>query len=277
MLHADVISSGLVALKPSRFPGLALDVTEVHLWQASLEGRAADIFESFLSADELTRANRFHFTKDRNHFVVARGLLRNLLAAYLGVNCAELRFSYGAQGKPFLLLDGQAQINFNISHSDERAAFAFTRGRDLGVDLEYVKDDFDDELVANRFFSRAEVLALRTVPADLRKRAFFNCWTRKEAYIKARGEGLSMPLDQFDVSLRPDEPVALLNNYREEREVSRWSMQAIPAPEGYVGALVVEGRDWQLKNFSLEKSDALKQSPNATAELQRQPAQLCLR
>ncbi len=100
MLHADLISSGLVALKPSRFPGLALDATEVHLWQASLDGRAADIFESFLSADELTRANRFHFIKDRNHFVVARGLLRNLLAAYLGVNCAELRFSYGAQGKP---------------------------------------------------------------------------------------------------------------------------------------------------------------------------------
>jgi 4'-phosphopantetheinyl transferase len=277
MLHADVISSGLVARKPSRFPGLALDVTEVHLWQASLEGRAADIFESFLSDDELTRANRFHFIRDRNHFVVARGLLRNLLAAYLGVNCAELRFSYGAQGKPFLLLDGQAQINFNVSHSDGRAAFVFTRGRDLGVDLEYVKDDFDDELIANRFFSRAEVLALRTVPADLRKQAFFNCWTRKEAYIKARGEGLSMPLDQFDVSLGPDEPVALLNNYREEREVSRWSMQAIPAPEGYVGALVVEGRDWQLKNFSLEKSDTLKQSPNATAELQRQPTQLSLR
>ena len=277
MLHADLISSGLVALKPSRFPGLALDVTEVHLWQASLEGRAADIFESFLSDDELTRANRFHFIRDRNHFVVARGLLRNLLAAYLGVNCAELRFSYGAQGKPFLLLDDQAQINFNVSHSDGRAAFAFTRGRDLGVDLEYVKDDFDDELIANRFFSRAEVLALRTVPVALRKQAFFNCWTRKEAYIKARGEGLSMPLDQFDVSLRPDEPVALLNNYREEREVSRWSMQAIPAPKGYVGTLAVEGRDWQLKNFSLEKSDALKQSPNATAELQRQPARLSLR
>jgi len=277
MLPADVISSGLVALKPSRFPGLALDATEVHLWQTSLDGRAADIFESFLSADELTRANRFHFINDRNHFVVARGLLRNLLAAYLGVNCAELRFSYGAQGKPFLVLDNQAQIHFNVSHSHGRAAFAFTRGRDLGVDLEFVKDDFDDELIANRFFSRAEVLALRMVPADLRKQAFFNCWTRKEAYIKARGEGLSMPLNQFDVSLRPDEPVALLNNYREEREVSRWSMQAIPAPEGYVGALVVEGRDWQLKNFSLEKSDALKQSPNDTTELQRQPAQLPLR
>jgi 4'-phosphopantetheinyl transferase len=276
MLHAKATNYASVALKPSRFPGLALDVTEVHLWQATLDERPADIFESFLSPDELTRANRFHFIKDRNHFVVARGLLRNLLAAYLGVNCAEFRFSYGAQGKPFLLLDSQSQINFNVSHSHGRAAFAFSRGRELGVDLEYVKDDFDDELIAKRFFSRAEVLALQTVPADLLKQAFFNCWTRKEAYIKARGEGLSMPLDQFDVTLKPDEPVALLNNYREEREVSRWSMQSIPAPEGYVGALVVEGHDWKLKSFSLEKSAALKQTSHLAAEVGLQPPQVSL-
>lgn len=277
MLVADAISYGSVSPKPSRFPGLALDVMEVHLWQAALDGRPVDIFESFLSPDELTRANRFHFIKDRNHFVVARGLLRNLLAAYLGVNCAELRFSYGAQGKPFLLLDSQTQINFNVSHSHGRAAFAFSRGRELGVDLEYVKDDFDAGLVAKRFFSRAEVLSLRTVRADLRNQAFFNCWTRKEAYIKARGEGLSMPLDQFDVTLRPDEPAALLNNYREEREVSRWSMQSIPAPAGHAGALVVEGHDWQLKSFSLEKSVAVKQSSNVSADLPYRAAQLSLR
>lgn len=274
MLHADAIISGSVTLKPSRFPGLALDATEVHLWQASLDERPPDLFESFLSADELTRANRFHFVKDRSRFVVARGLLRNLLSAYLGVDCSDLRFSYGAQGKPFLVLDSPVQINFNVSHTHGRAVFAFTRGRDLGVDLEYVSDDFDDELIANRFFSRAEVLTLRTVPADLRKQAFFNCWTRKEAYIKARGEGLSMPLNQFDVSLRPNEPAALQNNYRDEREVSRWSMQAIPAPEGYVGALVVEGHDWQLKGFSFETSLTLKQSANVAAEIRPQQGQL---
>jgi 4'-phosphopantetheinyl transferase len=274
MLQADTSISGSVTLKPSRFPSLALDATEVHLWQASLDERPADIFESFLSADELTRANRFHFVKDRSRFVVARGLLRNLLSAYLGVDCSDLRFSYGAQGKPFLVLDSPVQINFNVSHTHGRAVFAFTRGRDLGVDLEYVSDDFDDELIANRFFSRAEVLTLRTVPADLRKQAFFNCWTRKEAYIKARGEGLSMPLNQFDVSLRPNEPVALQNNYRDEREVSRWSMQAIPAPEGYVGALVVEGHDWQLKSFSFETSLTLKQSANVAAEIRPQQGQL---
>ncbi|MDQ1640630.1 MAG: 4-phosphopantetheinyl transferase [Pyrinomonadaceae bacterium] len=276
MLRADAISYGSVALKPSRFPGLALDAAEVHLWQASLDGRPADIFESFLSADELDRANRFHFTEDRTHFVVARGLLRNLLAAYLGIGCAELRFSYGAKGKPFLLLDGRPQINFNLSHAHGRAAFAFSRGRELGVDLEYVKEDFEAELIANRFFSRSEVLALRTVPADLRNQAFFNCWTRKEAYIKARGEGLSMPLVEFDVSLRPGEPAALLNNYREKREVERWSMKAIPAPEDYVGALVVEGHDWQLKSFSLEKSNAPKLSANVAALERHQHSRLSL-
>jgi 4'-phosphopantetheinyl transferase len=276
MLHAEALSYRSVALKPSRFPGLALDVAEVHLWQASLDGRPADIFESFLSPDELERANRFHFLQDRTHFVVARGLLRNLLAAYLGVNCAELRFSYGAKGKPFLLTEGQTPVNFNLSHSHGRAAFAFSRGLELGVDLEYVKDDFDVELIANRFFSRAEVLALRTVTAELRKQAFFTCWTRKEAYIKARGEGLSMPLDKFDVSLKPDEPAALLNNYREEREVERWSMKAIPAREGYVGALVVEGHDWQLKSFSLEKSNAPTQSAGFAAEMRPRPIPLSL-
>jgi 4'-phosphopantetheinyl transferase len=270
MLNAKAISYGPVALKPSRFPGLTLDTTEVHIWQASLDGRPADIFESFLSSDELARADRFHFPRDRQHFVVARGLLRNLLAAYLGVNCSELRFSYGAQGKPFLLLDGQAQINFNVSHSNGRAAYAFSRGRELGIDLEYVKDDFDDELVAKRFFSPAEVLALRTVPADMRKQAFFNCWTRKEAYIKARGEGLSMPLDQFDVTLKPGEPVALLNNYREEREVSRWSMESLSAPDGYVGAVVAEGHDWQVKSFGLGKSIAPGQSANLATEIRPQ-------
>jgi len=276
MLRAKAINPTSVALKPSRFPGLALNTGEVHLWQASLDGRPADIFESFLSPDELDRANRFHFAQDRTHFVVARGLLRNLLAAYLGISCAEFRFSYGAKGKPFLLLDSQTQINFNLSHSHGRAAFAFSRGRELGVDLEYVKEDFEAELIASRFFSRAEVLALRALPAELRNQAFFNCWTRKEAYMKARGEGLSMPLDEFDVSLRPDEPAALLNNYRDEREVERWSIKAIPAPADYVGALVVEGHDWQLKSFSLDKPQASKFSTNAAALEDRQRKRLSL-
>ena len=275
MLLANATKHSSFALKPSRFPGLHLSENEVHLWQANLDNHNPDIFERFLSADELSRANRFHFARDRKHFVVARGLLRNLLAAYLGVDCASLQFCYGAQGKPFVLLDDDRQINFNISHAHGHAVFVFSRGREVGVDLEFVKEDFEAEEIAHRFFSRNEVAALRTVRLEKRKQAFFNCWTRKEAYIKARGEGLSMPLDEFDVSLRPGEPTALLNNYREEREVSRWSMQSIPAPEGYVGALVVEGHDWRLKSFRFDtgnRATPVVTPPAVASRAQASPA-----
>ena len=239
MLRAKAINPKSVAVKPSRFPGLALDAAEVHLWQASLDGRPADIFESFLSADELDRANRFHFREDRIHFIVARGLLRNLLAAYLGINCMELQFAYGAKGKPFLLLDGQTQINFNLSHSHGRAVFAFSRGRELGVDLEYVKEDFEAELIATRFFSRSEVLSLRSVPAELRNQAFFNCWTRKEAFVKALGDGLYHPLDCFDVSLSPGAPAKILRVRNTPGENCGWILQSFVPRPGMVSALVV--------------------------------------
>jgi 4'-phosphopantetheinyl transferase len=108
-----------------------------------------------------------------------------------------------------------------------------------------------DEKIANRFFSTTENEVLQKVPAELRRQAFFNCWTRKEAYIKARGEGLSMPLNEFDVSLAPGEPAALLRNHKDAAEVARWSMTSIPVDPGYVAALVVEGHDWELKTFSL--------------------------
>ena len=258
MLRANAITNRSLALKPSRFPGLHLSETDVHLWQANLDNHTAEIFESFLSEDELARANRFHFTNDRKHFVVARGILRNLLAAYLGVNCTALQFCYGAQGKPFVLQDDEQQINFNVSHSHGRAVFVFSRGREVGVDIEFIKEDFEADEIAQQFFSRNEMASLRIVNAETKNRAFFDCWTRKEAYIKARGEGLSMPLDEFDVSLIPGDPAALVNNYRDEREVSRWSMQAITAPEGYVGALVVEGHDWQLKSFCFGISNGAK-------------------
>ena len=122
-------------------------------------------------------------------------------------------------------------------------------GREVGVDLEFIKEDLAGDKIADRFFSASEIVALKNLPPELRQQAFFNCWTRKEAYIKARGEGLSMPLDEFDVSLAPGEPAALLRNHKEPAEVTRWTMQSIPVPSGYVAALVVEGHDWRLKTF----------------------------
>ncbi len=254
---ADSASLDPVGITDLPVHSLTLTTNEVHLWHATLDDRLSESLRPFLCDDEVLRADRFHFAKDRNHYIVARGLLRKLLAAYLGVGSAELEFIYTAKGKPFLKENRRGSINFNLAHSHERAIYAFSHGRELGVDLEFIREDLADEKIAERFFSPCEIETLRTVPAELRKQAFFDCWTRKEAYIKARGEGLSMPLDEFDVSLAPGEPAALLKNHKDPEEVSRWRIQSVPVVPGYVAALVVEGHDWQLKSFSLERGKIL--------------------
>src|SRR5882672_10533993 len=248
-IDAQSVAIGLSGLLSCR---LNLAREEVHLWQATLDDRLADGLNHLLSADEISRADRFHFAKDRNHFIAARALLRTLLSAYLGINSDELRFSYAEKGKPFLEESQRSEINFNLAHSHGMALYAFSHGREIGVDLEFIREDLADEKIAERFFSPREIDALSTVPAELRKEAFFNCWTRKEAYLKARGEGLSMPLDEFDVSLKPREPAVLLGNRKEPDEVERWTMQSVCVPDGYVAALVAEGHDWRLRSFALE-------------------------
>jgi 4'-phosphopantetheinyl transferase len=243
------VAIGLTGLLACR---LKLAPSEVHLWQSKLDESLADCLKHLLSADEISRADRFHFAKDRNHFVAARGLLRTLLSTYSGINPEELEFSYAEKGKPSLNETQQGGINFNLAHSHGRAIYAFSHGREVGVDLEYIREELAGEEIAERFFSHREIEMLNGVPAELKKEAFFNCWTRKEAYIKARGEGLSMPLDEFDVSLVPGAPAALLLNHKEPEEVTRWTMRSITVPSGYVGALVVEGTSWRMKNFTLE-------------------------
>jgi 4'-phosphopantetheinyl transferase len=243
------VALGLSALLCCR---LKLAPAEVHIWQSRLDKSLADRVEHQLSADEISRAGRFHFAKDRNHFVAARGLLRGLLSAYTGVNSDELRFLYAEKGKPSLQESHQSAIKFNLAHSHGMAIYAFSHSRELGVDLEFSRKDLADDKIAERFFSQREIKTLASVPVELRKQAFFNCWTRKEAYIKARGEGLSMPLDEFDVSLAPGEPAGLLANQKEPAEVTRWSMHSIPVPSGYTAALCVEGFHWRLKTFVLQ-------------------------
>ena len=246
----DSAASVRVALADLAEASLNLPADEVHVWLADLNQHPADNLKHLLAADETARADRFHFDKDRNHYVVARAILRKLLAAYLGKPAHEVHFAYAEKGKPRLAEKGI--LNFNLAHSHGQAVYAVASGRELGIDLEFIREDFAGEDIAERFFSRAEIASLRNVPADLAKQAFFNCWTRKEAYIKARGEGLSMPLDGFDVSLEPGEPAVFLRNHKEPGEVERWSMRALSAPEGYVAALVVEGQSWELKRFSLD-------------------------
>lgn len=249
----DLANPILVDFNDLPGPSLTLSADEVHVWQAKLDDHAADGLKTLLAEDEISRAERFHFAEDRNHFIVARALLRKLLGVYSGIDAAELRFSYAEKGKPSLEEGQRSAMNFNLAHSHGMAIYAFSRGREVGVDLEFMREDVAAEDIAERFFSPREINTLRTIPAELRKQVFFNCWTRKEAYIKARGEGLSMPLDEFDVSLAPGEPAALLRNHKEPAEVTRWTMQSIPVLSGYVAALVVEGHGWSLKTFRVEQ------------------------
>gem|GEM_PF-111156 len=245
------VHDNLVGLDELPALNLTLDVGDVHLWHAALDSFSAESLEHVLAEDELVRAHRFHFAKDRNHFTVARALLRKILGRYLGTN-EHLDFSYGGKGKPYLANDSKRRLKFNVAHSGGRAIFAFSYGRELGVDLEFIREDITGDDIARRFFSKYEVSVLQSVQENERKNTFFNCWTRKEAYIKARGEGLSMPLDSFDVSLAPGEMAALLKNHTDEAEIARWEMRSIPVAPGYVAALVVEGHGWRLGTFEIE-------------------------
>ncbi|MCA1621650.1 MAG: 4'-phosphopantetheinyl transferase superfamily protein [Acidobacteria bacterium] len=217
---------------------------EVHVWRAPLvQGPAAlGALAETLSPDEWRRAERFHFRRDRESFVAARGALRDILGRYLGVRPELIRFTQNEFGKPALGgAEAGGPLRFNLSHAHETALVAVACGREVGVDVEFVREDCAGLDIAERFFSGGEVAALRGLPPGQRTRAFFDCWTRKEAYIKARGEGLSMPLKKFAVSLAPGEPAALLWAEDDPLEVSRWSLAELDPGPGYVGALASEG------------------------------------
>jgi len=226
--------------------------SEIHVWRAYLDSQEAVLhrFETTLSSDEKARANRFHFPRDRNSFVAARGVLRELLAKYVGRGPRGLQFDYGPQGKPSLRANPEENsVQFNVSHSHGLALLAFARGRHLGVDVELIRPEFAVDEIADRYFSPEEAMELRGLPPSLRAEAFFLCWTRKEAYIKARGEGLHIPLRSFHVSLTPGQPERL-----ESADSSRWSLYSLRPDPRYVGALVGEGGGWRVR-YGEWKSD----------------------
>jgi 4'-phosphopantetheinyl transferase len=233
---------------------LVLTNSEVHVWRARLDLPDAHLhsLQASLAPEELNRAGRFYFEKDRRHFIAGRGLLRSILGRYLQVDPGQLHFSYEQYGKPVLAAaPGQELFRFNLSHSGGLALYAVTVGREIGVDIERIRTDLEYEQIAERFFSSQESAALRLLPPEIKPEGFFNCWTRKEAYIKARGEGLSLPLDQFDVTLAPGEPARLLNIRGNPQEAGRWSLRELTPAPGYAAALAVEGYDWQLKCWQL--------------------------
>jgi 4'-phosphopantetheinyl transferase len=234
-----------------------LNGEEVHVWRAALARtpREVEALKALLSDDELLRAERFHFRRDRESFIVARGTLREILSLYTGTPPKLLEFSYNAFGKPKLTgAHAETRIRFNLSHAGGLALYALAAGREVGVDIEFVREDVPCEDLAASFFSRREVAALLALPACERRRAFFDCWTRKEAYIKARGKGLSLPLDSFDVSLAPGEPASLLWT-REESEAAGWTLRELTTEGGYRAAVAVEGCGSRLRCWSWPREE----------------------
>jgi 4'-phosphopantetheinyl transferase len=229
---------------------LVLEREEVHVWRATLDLPAYRVqaLEQTLAPDEGTRAQKYHFQKDRIHFIVARGLLRAILARYLDRDATALRFTYNEYGKPALVEEaGDDSLSFNVSHSHGMALHAITRNWAVGIDLEWINKDIEPEQIAGRFFSPYEIAMLRSVPKELLIQAFFDCWTRKEAYIKARGMGLSLALDQFDVSLVPGLPAEILANREANQDIARWPLYELFPGEDYKAALAVEGKPVRLQ------------------------------
>jgi 4'-phosphopantetheinyl transferase len=229
---------------PPSPPALDLADNDVHVWLARLALPAPVLrrMEALLSADEREQAARFRFEKDRNHHVATRGILRSILGAYLSVEPAQLQFTGNSFGKPSLAHDSGPPLRFNLSHSHGLALYAITRAREVGIDLEFIRPDIATEPIAGKFFAPSEVAKLRGLAPDLQTSAFFDCWTRKEAYIKARGDGLSRRLNSFSVAFGPGEAPAVLHADDDPQASTRWSLLELVAPDGYAAALVVEGQ-----------------------------------
>jgi len=223
---------------------------EVHVWrrQLFLSDEHLRTLGLLLCDAERERAARYRFPRDRRRFTVARATLRILLGRYLGIEPQQVSLTYLESGKPALNREaGCLGLEFNVSHSHELAIYAFARERPVGIDVEYLCCSVDCQLLAERFYSAREVKALRRVPPSARQRAFLNAWTRKEAYIKATGDGLRFPLDQFEVSLVPGEPARLLRVDGSPEEVARWWMTELDVGKDYVAALVVEGEGLEIR------------------------------
>jgi 4'-phosphopantetheinyl transferase len=222
---------------------------DVHVWRATLDQpeRCVRKLASTLCDDERARAARYRFVRDRRRFVVARGILRTILGWYLGVQPVRLRFRYGPHGKPSLA-DGFSggTLEFNLSHSHELTLYAFTRGRRVGVDVEYARVIPDAEQIVDSFFSAREKAVWRTLRASQKREAFLNWWTRKEAYSKALGNGLGQRLDRFDASLAGGASAGRRNAVGDPRAASHWSLGSLTPAQGYKAAVAVEGHDWHL-------------------------------
>lgn len=212
--------------------------SEVHLWRATLDRPLEEVerLAQTLSTDERGRAKRFHFEQDRQRFIVARGLLRTILSKYLGMPAERLQFDYGHYGKPAIKA---TQVRFNLSHSHSLALYAITRDRDLGIDLEFIRSVNEAEQIAKRYFSNRENAIFQALSPNEKPGGFFHHWTRKEAYLKAVGDGLAANNDHFDQTVAREESV------EGDRSI-RWFLRSFTPAPNYQATVAVEGKGWDI-------------------------------
>jgi len=203
-----------------------------------------------LPEDETERAAHFHFARDHDRYVIARANLRRLSGRYLGLPGKEVRFQYGEYGKPGFHSVHASRLTFNLSHAGDYALYGFTSGMAIGVDLEAEDHDIEVERLVHRFFSEREARAVLALPVEQRHAAFFRTWTRKEAFIKAHGQGLGLPLERFSVTVDLASPVRLEAVDWAPGQVNDWSMTSFEVAEGVPAAGVISS----LKGSSLKVS-----------------------
>jgi 4'-phosphopantetheinyl transferase len=230
-------------LPPAELPALE---RSVHVWAVRLDDDIVDLGQAraFISADERERAERFKFDRDRRRYLIAHAALHEILRRYLPIDSEPLIFDYGSNGKPMLSPAlGPAGVQFNLSHSNELALLGVTPRGEVGVDIEYVKENFEFQDVAERFFTAKEVAAMRSLPVHLQRRAFFKCWTSKEAFLKAKGTGLSGNLDVVEIILTATREVQITAS------VPGWSLAELAPIDSYEAALVIEGEPLPIKHY----------------------------
>jgi 4'-phosphopantetheinyl transferase len=222
----------------------------VHIWRATLDLSSRDIrfFDENLSIDERIKAGHFRFDRDRNRYIVSFGILKSILGLYIGVEPGSVRISYGNHGKPRLSdADGKRNIHFNLSHSEELAIYVFARDYEVGVDIERIRELPEMNQIVDHYFSASERKVFLEMPSDKRRKAFFYCWTRKEALIKAVGYGLYQPLDKFTVPMAAGESASVPFFKGDSKQASSYVIEDFSPAPGYAGAIALEEKASQFQ------------------------------
>lgn len=234
----------------------SLPINEVHIWQGDLNQPTEKLQQHLpiLSLDERERVSRFYFDKHRKHFVVCRGQLRTILSLYLNIDPREIRFWYGPQGKPYIASEQDNGVRFNLSHANGIALYAVTMGSELGIDFEQIRCISDLGLLAKQILSSEEAVDYDKLPSKMKPEALMRCWVRKEAYLKATGEGMIRSLRHLSVTIDPRQPNRIIKVIDRPGEELRWSLQDVQTILGCVATLCIEGQRLPIKYLSFQSS-----------------------